>query len=99
MHLETPMPVATKQKKAAAKPKAEFQNLTVRLSRETIRKARIVAAERSTSISGLVAGEIERIADERSTSLRARERAFANMEAGWDLGVTHPVDRDALHER
>ena len=93
------MPVASKPKKAAPKPKPEFQNLTVRLSRETIRKARIVAAERATSISGLVAFEIERLADEGSARSKARERAFANMEMGWDLGVTHPIDRDALHER
>ena len=35
------------------------QNLTVSLDRETIQKAKIVAARRSTSISGLVAAQIE----------------------------------------
>jgi prevent-host-death family protein len=29
----------------------------------------------------------------------ARARARARMEAGWDLGIEHPLDRDALHER
>ena len=35
------------------------QNVTISLSPETIRKARILAARRSTSISGLLAEQIE----------------------------------------
>jgi prevent-host-death family protein len=29
----------------------------------------------------------------------ARARARARMEEGWHLGIEHPLDRDALHER
>lgn len=29
----------------------------------------------------------------------ARARALAMMREGWDLGIEHPLDRDALHER
>jgi hypothetical protein len=35
------------------------QNLTVSLERQTIQKAKVVAARRSTSISGLLAHQIE----------------------------------------
>jgi hypothetical protein len=38
-----------------AAPKNARQNITLSLSRETIRKARILAARQSTSISGLIA--------------------------------------------
>jgi hypothetical protein len=34
------------------------QNLTVQLDRETIRKAKILAAKRGTSVSALVAAQI-----------------------------------------
>jgi hypothetical protein len=39
--------------------KAGRQNVTISISPETVRKARILAARRSTSISGLLAEEIE----------------------------------------
>ena len=35
------------------------QNVTVRLNRRTLRKAKILAAKRNTSISGLLAEQIE----------------------------------------
>jgi hypothetical protein len=35
------------------------QNVTIRLDKEAIRKVRIVAARRSTSISGLLAQQVE----------------------------------------
>ena len=37
----------------------EKQNLTISLDRHTIRMAKILAAKRSTSISGLLARQIE----------------------------------------
>jgi hypothetical protein len=40
------------------------QNLTIRLDRETIRKAKILAARRSTSLSALLARQIAILMDE-----------------------------------
>lgn len=75
------------------------QNITLRLSRETIHKARILAAQRSTSISGLLTRQIEQLADAEDDYERAMRRAIARMEEGFHLGGTHTMDRDALHER
>ncbi|MGH9605493.1 MAG: hypothetical protein ACRD3N_07315 [Terracidiphilus sp.] len=75
------------------------QNITLRLSRQTIQKARVIAAKRSTSISGLLSQELERLAAEDNAYARAQARAFAMMEKGFDLGGAHHLDRDALHER
>jgi hypothetical protein len=44
-------------------PQIRKQNLTVSLSPETVQKAKVLAAKRSTSISGLIAGEIEALVD------------------------------------
>ncbi len=53
------------------------QNLTVRLDRETIRKAKILAAKRGTSISELVSKAIaELVADGEAFEAAAR-RAVA----------------------
>ena len=62
------------------------QNLTVRLEDSTIHKARILAARRSTSISRLVADEIDRLVREDEAYEQARVEALADLESGYDLG-------------
>ena len=77
----------------------EKQNITLRLSKQTIQKARVLAAKRSTSISGLLTSQIEQLAETEDDYDRAMNRAFARMEKGFHLGGVHKLDRDALHER
>ena len=77
----------------------EKQNITLRLSKQTIHKARVLAAKRSTSISGLLTSQIEQLTVTESDYDRAMKRAFARMEKGFHLGGVHTMDRDALHER
>ena len=77
----------------------EKQNITVRLSKQTIQKARVLAARRSASISSLVADRIEELAAEEDAYDRAMNRAIARMEKGFHLGGVHKIDREALHGR
>jgi hypothetical protein len=77
----------------------EKQNITLRLSRQTIQKARVLAAKRSTSISGLLTIQIEQLAGEEDDYERAKRGALTLMEEGFHLGGTHTMDREALHER
>lgn len=78
----------------------EKQNITVRLSKQTIQKARVLAAKKATSISGLVASQIEQLAAEEDAAYeRAMKRAIARMEKGFHLGGVHKIDRESLHER
>ena len=75
------------------------QNLTISLEPATIRKAKILAARRSTSISGLVARQIELLVGEEEAYERAERRALALLEEGFHLGGAAPASRDELHER
>jgi hypothetical protein len=75
------------------------QNVTISLSPETIRKARILAARRSTSISGLLAEQIETLTGEDEAYERARRSALALLEKGFHLGGVISASRDELHER
>jgi hypothetical protein len=76
------------------------RNLTVELDVETIRKARVLAAKRDTSISRLVAGEIERLVSEADTYENAKAQALALLEEGFDMGSKGILpSRDELHER
>jgi len=64
----------------------EKQNITLRLSRQTIQKARVLAAKRSTSISGLLTSQIEQLANSEDDYERAMDRAFARMKKGFHFG-------------
>jgi hypothetical protein len=75
------------------------QNLTISLDRETIQKAKIIAARRSTSISGLVARQIDVLVGEEEAYERSKRQALALLDQGFDLGGKGPVSRDELHER
>ena len=57
------------------------RNVTVQLDEEVIAKVKVLAAQRGTSISGLVAAEIMRLAAQRERYERAREAALARMAA------------------
>ena len=75
------------------------QNLTISLDRRTIHKAKIVAARRSISISGLVARQIEALVGEEEAYDRAERLATTLLEQGFHLGGTIRASRDELHER
>jgi hypothetical protein len=75
------------------------RNLTVQLDDETISKARVLAAHRSTSVSRLVAAEIERLVHEEDRYEKARTTAVRQLERGFGLGGRQPADRESLHER
>ena len=62
------------------------QNLTLKLPIDTIRKAKVVAAERGTSISALVAAKIEELVGEDAEYQAAKRRALDWLKQGWHLG-------------
>ena len=75
------------------------QNVTVCLSNQTIKKAKVLAAQRSTSISGLLAEQIEILVGTEEAYQSARRVALAAMDKGFHMGGVHVVSRDELHER
>jgi hypothetical protein len=75
------------------------QNLTVTLAPETVQKAKVLAAKRSTSISGLVAAQIEALVDADEAYERAHRAALDLMERGFHMGGVHSIPREELHDR
>jgi hypothetical protein len=83
-----------------AKPRSSpKQNLTLSLPRQTIRKAKVLAARRSTSISALLANQIEAMVGEDEAYERAKRQALALLERGFPMGGRITATRDELHER
>jgi predicted transcriptional regulator len=74
------------------------QNLTVQLDRETIRKAKVLAAKRGTSVSALVAEQITESVRSEEAYEASRRTALELLQRGLRLGGGR-LNRDALHER
>lgn len=75
------------------------QNLTVQLDVEIIRKAKVLAAERSTSVGRLVADEIERLVGQRDAYRIAKRQALATLSEGFHMGEGPLPAREELYDR
>jgi hypothetical protein len=75
------------------------QNVTISLTRQILRKAKILAARRETSISGLLASQIELLVAEDEAYQQAERQALALLDQGFHLGGQVRGTRDDLHER
>jgi hypothetical protein len=73
-------------------------NLTLQLDEEVIRRARIVAVKRGTSVSGLVARELEGLVEQDARYEEARGRAEELMRVAARRGA-RSWRRDELHDR
>lgn len=77
----------------------EKQNVTISLSRQVLKKAKILAARRETSISGLLAQEIEVLVGVEEAYERAERQAIALLDKGFHMGGVIRAGRDELYER
>jgi predicted transcriptional regulator len=79
----------------------ETQNITLALPKELIYKAKRVALERRTSVSGLMAQALAEIVAQEDHYNSARQRHLAWLEHGADLGTGGKIGwwREDLHER
>ena len=75
------------------------QNITIRLDRRTLRRAKVLAATRNTSISRLLAQQIASLVGEDDVYEQAQRRALALLDRGFHLGGSIEATRDEWHER
>lgn len=73
-------------------------NLTLQLDDDVIRRARVVAAKRGTSVSQLVARELTDLVEEEARYEDARRRAARFLDSAVARGG-RAWARDELHER
>jgi hypothetical protein len=77
------------------------QNITVSLSEEDILAARVLAANRGTSVSQLLAQMLTDLVGQETGYARARDRSLARLREEMDLGTGRQTgwSRDSVHER
>lgn len=74
------------------------RNLTIQLDESTIQHARVVAAHRGISLSGLVAQQLSRLVEADERYERARSVALEAMSEATDRGAPRWA-REDLYER
>jgi hypothetical protein len=85
---------------SVAKPATEgVQNLTVQLRKETIQKAKVLAAKKGLSISRLVEEKIEEAVLRDDEYEAAKRRSLDRLEKGFDLGGGPYLRRDEIYDR
>jgi hypothetical protein len=77
------------------------QNLTLALPKEVVRRVKVVAAQRGTSVSRMLVDALEQIVAHDDAYERARQRHLALLKRPLDLGTRGRASwsRDDLHER
>ena len=66
------------------------QNITLKLPADTVRKVKVIAAERGTSISALLSSKLDELVGEDAEYQAARRRALEWLAQGWHLGGRPP---------
>jgi hypothetical protein len=74
-------------------------NITLKVEEDLLREARILAAEDGSSVSALLAAQLEQLVRERKGYDQARRSAVERLRSGFDLHWTPNRTRDELHER
>jgi hypothetical protein len=79
----------------------ETQNVTLSIPKHILRKAKILAVRRNTSLSALLTRTLEDLVTEAGGYDQARQRHLALLENAPDLGTEGQISwsRHELHER
>jgi HSP90 family molecular chaperone len=75
------------------------QNITLAVDKELLKKARVLAAKRETSISKLLSELLAKIMSEDDQYEASKKRALSRLKKGFHLGGRILATRDELHER
>ena len=86
-------------RKIRATRKCVKQNVTISLDQATVRKAKVLAARRGSSISRLLAEQIEALVSDDELYEQSKRQAVSLLETGFHLGGSHRIARVDLHER
>ncbi len=79
----------------------EKQNITLSLPKALLKKAKIYATHRDTSLSALLRESLEEKVRNESEYMQAKKRQMRLLKKGFDLGTGGHIKttRDELHAR
>jgi len=77
-----------------------IQNVTLAIPKEILCKAKILAVQRNTSLSGLLTQTLEEMVSRQEGYEQAHQRNLVWLKSGFDLGTQGNITwkREELHE-
>lgn len=75
------------------------QNVTIAVEKDLLKKARIIAARRETSLSRMLTKELNRLVGDDERYASAKRKALAQLRQGLSLGGSIAATREQWHER
>lgn len=75
------------------------QNITLAVDKSLLKKTRALAAQRGSSVSAMLAQELQRIIERENGYQQAKQRALARLDSPFHLGGEKRPDRESLHDR
>ncbi len=75
------------------------RNITLVVDKDLLKKARILAAKKETSVSKLLSEQLAKIVSEDNQYEASKKRALSRLKKGFHLGGRILATRDELHER
>jgi hypothetical protein len=77
------------------------QNVTLAIPKHILRKAKILAVQKNTSLSGLLTQTLTELVEHQEDYEKARVRNLEMLKSGFDFGTQGKTawKREELHER
>jgi hypothetical protein len=75
------------------------RNITLALDEETLREARVLAAQRGLSVSAFLRSELAGLVERQRGYTKARYAAIRRLRRGQSLGGGKLPTREELHDR
>ena len=75
------------------------QNITLSMEKEIIKKGKIIAARKETSISKMLGDLLKEVTDNENRYQAAKRNALQHLKKGFHLGGRIDWKRDDLYER
>jgi hypothetical protein len=75
------------------------QNITLSIDKELIRKGKIIAAQKDTSVSKMLGDLLKEIIEEHDRYEASKRNALNILDKGLHLGGRVNWEREELHER
>lgn len=75
------------------------QNITLSLEKDLIKKGKVIASKRDTSLSRLLSGFLKEIITQEESYELSKRKAMNILDKGFHLGGKITCSREELHER
>ena len=75
------------------------QNITLSIDKEIIKKGKIIAVQKDTSVSKMLSDLLKEIVDKEDSYEAAKKNALQNLKRGFHLGGDVKWSREDLYER